>query len=112
MWLQILKIMLLWMLKAVTDLHRLRKDVIARRSALDQSAASVDLSPSQEAGFGVGEKHKEQFHDAMMNANHKSPMPEVRPLTWSVTNDRRLEVHLGQGLGFKYQAAAKNDDSR
>jgi len=46
-----------------------------------------------------------------MSADHKSPMPGVRPLTWSVQNDRGLEVHLGQGLGFKYQAAAKVDGS-
>jgi len=50
--------MLLLILKAVTDLHRWRKDVIARRSGLDQSAAGVDLSPSREAGLGGGENHE------------------------------------------------------
>lgn len=42
-----------------------------------------------------------------MNTNHKSPMPGVKPLTWSILKDRGLEIHLGQGLGFQYQVAAK-----
>jgi hypothetical protein len=45
------------------------------------------------------------------SAHHKSPMPDVMPLAWTITNYRGLDVHLGRGLGLQYQVACKTDGS-